>query len=219
MIQNHQILQTISETLQNSRASFPAGSTWYWQLSGDVVKSHTVNVYNFDLEDNESNGLISELKSKGIKVICYFSAGTYEDWRSDKDQFSSDQLGKALPDWPGERWLDIRKESVRKIMSSRIQRAVNAGCDGIEPDNIDGYQNKNGLGITEQDQIDYLHWLAAEAHLKKISIGLKNSLDIIQKGLLHKHFDFVINEECYNYNECDLLKPFIEQIRRIYCRI
>lgn len=46
--------------------------------------------------------------SKGKKVVCYFSAGTYEDWRPDKGQFPPDALGNEDPIWRGERWVDIR---------------------------------------------------------------------------------------------------------------
>jgi hypothetical protein len=44
----------------------------------------------------------------GRKVICYFSAGSYENWRSDKNDFPSDVLGNKLEHWEGEKWLDIR---------------------------------------------------------------------------------------------------------------
>ena len=41
-------------------------------------------------------------------ITCYFSAGTFEDWRDDADQFPASVIGKALPEWDGENWLDIR---------------------------------------------------------------------------------------------------------------
>ncbi|MDQ7023057.1 MAG: endo alpha-1,4 polygalactosaminidase [Candidatus Gracilibacteria bacterium] len=30
------------------------------------------------------------------------------------------------------------------------------------------------------------------------------------------YFDFAINEECYSYNECHLLKPFIDNNKPVF---
>jgi len=38
-------------------------------------------------------------------------------------------------------------------------------------------------------------------------VALKGDVD--QAGQLVSYFDFTLNEQCYQYNECDLLKPFI----------
>jgi hypothetical protein len=38
-------------------------------------------------------------------------------------------------------------------------------------------------------------------------VGLKNDLD--QIGDLVGDFDWALNEQCYEYSECDLLQPFI----------
>ncbi|MCI5222937.1 MAG: hypothetical protein D3924_09755 [Candidatus Electrothrix sp. AR4] len=81
---------------------------------------------------------------------------------------------------------------------------------------IDGYQNNNGLGLTAEDQMDYLYWLADYAHEKGLKIALKNTLGLIQSGNLHKRFDFAINEECHTYNECGNLRPFINQNKAVF---
>ncbi len=175
-----------------------------------------MDVYNVDLEDNASSDLFAELKNKGIKLVCYFSAGTYEEWRQDASQFTFNILGNNLDDWPGEKWVDIRKETTRTIMAQRMDLAASAGCDAVEPDNVDGYQNNNGLGLTKADQLDYLYWLADYAHSRGLQIALKNTLDLIQSGKLYEHFDFAINEECYSYNECDILKSFVEVNKAVF---
>jgi hypothetical protein len=51
-------------------------------------------------------------------VICYFSAGSYEDWRTDANQLDSGDLGYTLDGWPDERWLDIRSDSILVIMQN-----------------------------------------------------------------------------------------------------
>lgn len=46
-------------------------------------------------------------------------------------------------------------------MGRRLDKAVSRGCDGVEPDNVDGYTNHNGLGLTAADQLSYNKWLAS----------------------------------------------------------
>ena len=180
--------------------------TWQWQLQGAVNTSYNVDIYDIDLFDS-SAALIQQLQQSGKKVICYFSAGSYEEWRSDADQFSADDLGNPLDGWAGERWLDIRSDNIRTIMKNRLDLAVQKGCDGVEPDNMDGYSNNPGFAFTATDQLDFNRTIANEAHLRSLSIGLKNDLDQISE--LVDYYDFAVNEQCFEYQECSLLAPFI----------
>ena len=193
----------------------PIAGRYYLQLSGDVDVNRNVDIFNIDMEDN-AKVVIPALKKKGKKVICYFSAGTYENWRSDAGTFPKSVLGKALPDWPGEKWLDIRSDALKPIMKKRMDKAQALGCDGIDPDNVDGYSNKSGFPLTADDQVKYLKWLASEAHSRGMGIGLKNSLDLISKYKLATVFDWAMNEQCYQYDECDKLKPFIANKKPVY---
>jgi hypothetical protein len=92
-------------------------------------------VYDVDLFDTPKS-TITALKAKGISVICYFSAGTAEDWRSDYKSFKSTDLGNALPEWEGEVFVNIKSTSVVNIMKARIRTAASKGCNGIDPDNM-----------------------------------------------------------------------------------
>ena len=96
-------------------------------------------------------------------------------------------------------------------MGARMDMAKQKGCDGVEPDNVDAYTSDNGGGgfkLTYDDQIKYNTWLAQEAHARDLSVGLKNDLDQIED--LVTYFDWALNEQCWEYNECDALSPFIE---------
>lgn len=76
------------------------------------------------------------------RSIGYFSAGSYENWRSDERDFPSSVKGNNLDGWPGEKWLDISDwATLGPIMEARLDLAVTKGCDGVEPDNVDGYDN------------------------------------------------------------------------------
>jgi hypothetical protein len=94
-----------------------------------------VEIFDIDLWDNPTE-TVERLHASGKKVICYFSAGTSEDWRSDFKEFRTQDMGANLPLWKGERWLDIRQRSVWKIMQKRIELASKRGCDAIDADNI-----------------------------------------------------------------------------------
>jgi hypothetical protein len=92
-------------------------------------------IWDLDLL-NTPKATIKTLKDQGKKVICYYSAGTHEAWRSDLKTLPDDVLGVALPEWPDERWMDIRRDEVVQLMNKRIDIAAEKGCDGIDPDNI-----------------------------------------------------------------------------------
>jgi len=165
-----------------------------------------VEVFDIDLFDNTAS-TISALHHMGRKVICYFSAGSYEDFRPDSSSFSSSDYGKELQGWPGEYWLNTNSGNVRKIMMARLDLAVSKGCDGVDPDNIDGYDNVTGLKLTRATAIDYLSFLAREAHQRQLSIGLKNGGSIVNQTI--DMMEWQVNEECEKYEECDLFQPFI----------
>lgn len=189
------------------RASWrPALSdTWQWQLSGAIDTGYDVKVYDIDLFD-APDAVLNQLHAAGRRVVCYFSAGSSENWRPDFDRFRAADQGKPLDHWPGERWLDVRSKNVRRIMTARLDLAATRGCDGVEPDNVDGYANRTGLDFTADDQLAYNRFLAEGAHSRGLAVALKN--DLGQVKALEPAFDFAVNEQCHQYRECDKLKPF-----------
>jgi hypothetical protein len=182
-----------------------ATDTWQWQLSGKVNTGYDVAVYDVDLFDTPT-ATLDRLHAAGRRIICYFSAGSSENWRADYDQFTAADQGRPLDGWAGEKWLDVRSANVRRIMGARLDLAKTRGCDAVEPDNVDGYSNANGLGLTAADQLDYNRFLADAAHARGLAVGLKN--DLAQVKALEPAFDFAVNEQCAQYRECDKLKPF-----------
>jgi hypothetical protein len=171
-------------------------------------------MYDIDLFDTP-RGVIDGLHEDGRIVICYFSAGSWEDWREDAGDFPKAVLGNLLAGWPDERWLDIRRtDLLGRIIGNRLDIAVEKGCDGVEPDNVDGYINDSGFPLSYQDQLDFNRWLASEAHGRQLSIGLKNDLDQVVE--LVDSFDWALNEQCFEYNECGLLLPFIQSGKAVF---
>ena len=186
-------------------------TTWQWQLQipqGQTLNTgYDVEIYDIDLFDT-TTGTIDALHAAGRKVICYFSAGSWEDFRADAGDFDAADIGNELDGWPGEKWLDVRSNKVRQIMQTRLDLAVSKGCDGVEPDNMDGYTNTPGFDFSAADQLDYNIFIANQAHQRNLAVGLKNDLDQIPQLL--DYYDFAVNEQCFEYDECDLLTPFID---------
>jgi len=190
-------------------------TTWQWQLDGTIDASFDVAMYDIDLFD-APQATIDALRADGRVVICYFSAGSWEDWRPDAGNYPSGILGNALdPPFQSERWVDIREiATLGPILGARMDLAVAKGCDGVEPDNVDAYANDSGFPLTYQDQLDFNGWLATAAHARGLSVGLKNDLDQIPD--LVERFDWALDEQCWEYSECALLAPFVASGRAVF---
>lgn len=190
------------------------GTSWQWQLSGSIDTSFAVQMYDIDLFDTPQS-VIDQLHAGGRVVICYFSAGSWEDWRADATNFPASVLGNQLDGWPDEKWLDIRRlDILGPLMQARLDLAVQKQCDGVEPDNVDGYTNNSGFPLTAANQLAYNIWLAEQAHSRGLSIGLKNDLGQIPQ--LVSYFDWALNEQCFEYTECDALTPFVDAGKAVF---
>jgi hypothetical protein len=193
------------------------GLRWQYQLQGVVRTDLCVRsavrgaacvrpqVYDIDPYNNDGTALNSDavtaIHAQGAHAVCYVDAGTWGNWRPDQAAYPSSVLG-ASNGWPGEKWLDIRRTDVlMPIIDARVAKCVAAGFDAVEFDNVDGYTNETGFPLTASDQLPFNEALAADAHSHGLAVGLKNDLD--QLTDLQSQFDFAINEQCAQYQECD----------------
>lgn len=189
------------------------GTAWQWQLSGRVDTSVQVPVYDIDGFEN-SAGTVKALHADGRKVICYIDAGSWEDFRTDRKAFPASVLGRGNG-WKGERWLDIRRLGVlRPIMARRMDMCRSKGYDAVEPDLLDGYTNRTGFPLTGAHQLAYNRMIAELAHARGLAVGLKNDLDQIPQ--LVGDFDFAVNEQCAQYDECASLTPFVTAHKAVF---
>lgn len=203
---------------------FPNGIGWDIVLQSknltlQELKDAPGPVIDIDLWDNydrvSGRNNISEL-AKTKQVICYFSAGSREDWRPDAGEFNPEDYGKEMPEWDGENWLDIKSTNVRRIMTDRIKRAVEAGCHAVDPDNVDGYDedHQDGYNYEPEDYAEYVNFLAQVAHENNLAVGLKNSLAIIDQVI--DNVDFAVNEQCHEFDECDVYVPFTDAQKAVF---
>lgn len=190
-------------------------TTWQIVLSKPLKAPFPdVQAFDFDLFDNPASTQ-KALHQAGRKTICYFSAGSYEEWRDDAENFRQADLGRPLEGWAGERWVNTRSAGIRNIMKQRMDLAVKKGCNAIDPDNIDAYDNGGGgFQLTAADAADYVKFLAQEGHKRGLAVGLKNGGKIIKQVL--NSVDFQVNEQCLQYNECSTFRPFIDADKPVF---
>ena len=189
--------------------------SWQWQLQDPPKAASLLDVRMYDVDGFEASGnLISKMHARGIKAVCYISAGSWERYRPDAKDFPSTVLGRSNG-WPGERWLDIRKrKALGPIMRARMNMCRRKGFDAIEFDNVDGYQNATGFALTASDQLRYNVFLADAAHMRGLSAFLKNDVGQVRKLL--PYFDATLNEQCFQYSECPALGRFVEAGKPVF---
>lgn len=200
------VLLIVAPAVRAARWVPPQRLTWYWQLTGHVSTSVDVAAYDID-GFATSASQVAALHRLGRRVICYIDAGTWENWRPDAGAFPRRLLGRGNG-WPGERWLDIRRLSVLEpIMRARFQMCARKGFDALEPDNIDGFENRTGFPLTAREQLVYDEWIASEAHRLGLAVFEKN--DPEQARSLEPYFDGVLDEQCNEYHECSSFQPYL----------
>lgn len=181
----------------------------------DTITTKTRMVF-VDLDDTSTR---EEHLATGKIIICSFSAGSVETWREDVQANATAWANAVVGDleyWD-ESWLDIGKlEELQNLMLPRLQKAALAGCHAIEPDNLDCFGNSdcwsactgiNNANEAYKRQLEYNQWLVSAAHSVGVGIGLKNALTMIDD--VAADFDFAINEQCHEYDECDKVEPFL----------
>lgn len=180
---------------------------WHVQYAGDLDVPDGVDVVDLDMEETRAS-VIEDLHDDGIRVVCYLSAGSWEPYRSDASDFPDEILGAAYEGFEDERWLDVRAPSLRPLLTARIEQAAEKGCDAVDPDNVNGFENDTGFDLTADDQLAFDRWLFAEVHDHGMAVGLKN--DLAQAGALVDEVEFQVNEECIRYGDCAALAVFTD---------
>ncbi|KAK1749703.1 glycoside hydrolase superfamily [Echria macrotheca] len=224
---------------------FKAGESLKWQieiqntLSTSAAVTPSVPVWDVDLfHVARTPKIIDTLRSqnKNVFIICYFNAGLVQ--KSDCDYNTTwdtpayrGLLGNVWPEFPNERWINIRNETARTLIKKRITLARDLGCDAADPDNIDGYgvdnddsrtgNKKTGWNLQPEDDIEFMRVLSKHAHnlttLRGYTmlIGQKNAPEIGPTLLKESLVDFAVLEDCKGLRDkdadvfCDQFQPFI----------
>src|SRR6266516_413014 len=155
----------------------------------------------FDMDMFETpDATVQALHEQGDVAVCYVDDGTWETFRTDASKFPDIVKGKPNG-WPGERWLDVRRLDVLgPIMTARMDVCAQKGFDGVQFDNVDGWQSTTGFPITQYDDAYYTAWMADLAHRRGLSTSWENAIE--NAGVLQPYMDALVLEQCYQYGEC-----------------
>ncbi len=207
-------LLTTGESMADSGWKAPEPEyTWYWQLDNESSLDLPFDAYDVSLYD-VSDSFLKNLKAQGAYLICYFSLGTSEEYNPDRGAFKKSDLGLPMKGHPTEKWVNPNSDNVRKIMLKRLDYASKVGCDAVEPDNVNFQDHNTGFKITSSQQLAFLVWFSQEAHNRGLAIGLKNNLD--QAETLQPYFDFTVNEQCFEFDECEALEVFVNAGKAVF---
>jgi hypothetical protein len=210
-----------SSTSGGSSSSSSSGSVWeptaaapihfHWMIGGfttaDILPDQQGQVV-YDIDGASSTAAdVAAIHAAGAIAVCYVDVGSLEQGRPDYSEFPASVIGPAVVGWPGESWLLVTAANQGTILPLMKARFVNwcqaKGFDGIEPDNLDAWTNISN--VTETDNVAYDLAIGALAHALPLSIGLKNvmtDLDPSQYPSFLSTFDWALNEQCYEYQEC-----------------
>ncbi|GAA3953453.1 endo alpha-1,4 polygalactosaminidase [Chitinophaga oryziterrae] len=192
-----------------------AGVTFDWDLSNisstDTFSTDVVDVDAFET----SKATVDALHAKGRKVIAYVSVGTLENYRPDSALLPPSVIGKIYPEWPDERWLDIRKlDSMKPWLISRFTMIRQKGFDAIEPDNLDAYGNETGFDISITDTKAFCTYIITLAHSMGLGIGQKNVSELT--GDFSSSFDWALTEDAFDQGWQDDMLPYIAKNKPVF---
>jgi hypothetical protein len=195
-----------------------------------------VQVYDADLGDQAgltASGVpqadaaiessVAAIHATGAHAICYVDAGTAENWRSDYSEFAPSVLGGNMPDWPGEKFINVTDwtgpagpdgETLAQNMTDRVTLCQEEGFDAVEMDNVDAYTDGDlgGFTLTMAQEETYLDNLISVVHTAGMAFFLKNEAngDTLLATMAPK-VDGEIVEQCWQYDECSQLSPFVQE--------
>ena len=163
-------------------------------------------VYDIDGFDNPAS-TVAALHRRHDRAICYIEVGAAETSRPDYGALRATRLGRVVPGYPDERYLDVNLPSVAKLIEKRIQMCAHRGFDAVEPDIDDSYSDATGFSISEVANVAYDTTLARYADSLGLGFGLKNGDANGFARLMLPRVDFVVDEQCIQYHTCGAFEP------------
>lgn len=184
--------------------ALPTGGVPDYQLGGAYAPAADVTVVERDSTARPAAGVYS---------ICYVNGfqtqpDETDDWLDHHpDAVLRDEDGEPVsdPGWPDEVLLDTRTAATRAevlaVLSPVVARCADRGFAAVEFDNLDSWTRSDGR-LTPAGNLALAADLVRTGHAHGLAVGQKNTPQLGATGRQRTGFDFVVAEECVQYDEC-----------------
>jgi len=164
---------------------------------------------------------IADLQAANTKVVCHLGAGLIDTTDPDAAKFPTALIGKDTHSWQNGfttvRSIDYRDPRILALVEKRLDLAKQIGCDAVEPDGIDSFKDDTGFVLTEDDEIKYFYQVAAEAHRRTLSVGMKNVFQVPNViDALPAVYDWMFTLRCAEFLDCGLETAFIVASKAVF---
>ncbi len=189
---------------ESSYRDLPTAGFPDYQLGGGYTPPAGVTIVERDSTDRPAAGTYS---------ICYVNGfqtqpGTLADWeRRAPSALLRDDAGQPVtdPGWPDEVLLDTRTAAERAVITKELSRSIvrcaDRGFAAVEFDNLDSW-TRSGKRLTRSGNLALAKALVRLGHEHGLAVGQKNTPQLGEAGRESTGFDFVVAEECVQYEEC-----------------
>ncbi|KTR38844.1 hypothetical protein NS263_12330 [Curtobacterium oceanosedimentum] len=189
---------------ESSYRYLPTAGLPDYQLGGGYTPPAGVTIVERDSTDRPAAGTYS---------ICYVNGfqtqpGTLADWeRRAPSALLRDDAGQPVtdPGWPDEVLLDTRTAAERAVITKELSRSIarcaDRGFAAVEFDNLDSW-TRSGKRLTRSGNLALAKALVRLGHEHGLAVGQKNTPQLGEAGRESTGFDFVVAEECVQYEEC-----------------
>lgn len=133
-----------------------------------------------------------------------------ESDRPDYRQFPAQALGKGVPSYPQERYLDLRDPVVARLIEARIAMCAAKGFDAVETDIDKSYATGTGFPLTRVIEESYMRRLASYMHSQGLAWVIKNPDDTgdAYAADMAPVADAVLTEQCNENSPCGYLNSY-----------
>ncbi|WCB95350.1 hypothetical protein DSM104299_04093 [Baekduia alba] len=192
-------------------------------LGGPCVRPQVWGIDLYEADGVTPNRrAVQAIHARGGYALCYIDAGSIENYRPDWAEFKAwddthghSLIGKPYSElFPEEFYANVNNDRGQRdfllaMQEQRMRKCARAGFDAVDPDVVDAYAAgaaETGWEISAGTQLVFNRALARTAHQLGMAVTLK--ADLGQTRELVGDVDMAVNEQCFQYDECDALRPF-----------
>jgi hypothetical protein len=205
--------QTTPDTSTHGESKFPNETStspgrkisltnkWSFNFNQSISKFPTTNDIYF-VGNVDSVKVIRDHVGKDKLIVGYISVGSWEAYRDDQALLKP-FCKKKYKGYPDECYLDLTKwRSYVDVMMRRLDKIKSDGYDAVYFDN--SWSFKEGVGTLEQN-IEYIKMLVDYCRFHGLIVGINNAPPVAEVVKP----DFMIQESCIQFNECDLYNNIV----------